>query len=81
MGLFTKSKTVPTSYKPVLEGSEVVELFARLTLYQQAALLRLISRNIMIKIRGEEFMGFEFEFDVNGAVIDVSASTVEESES
>ena len=50
MKLFKKQASVPQSYRPVLEASEVLELFARMTLHQQAALMRLMSRNLMIEI-------------------------------
>jgi len=76
---FTKKKTLPQSYKPVLEGSEVIDLFARLTLYQQAALMRLLSRNTVLNVNGEQYMGYEFDYEVEGAVISVSQS-VEESD-
>ena len=38
-------------------------------MHQQAALMRLISRNIAIEIAGETHMGFEFDYGVEGAVI------------
>ena len=40
MNLFNKDKpkSVPQSYAPVLEAQEVIDLFSRLTLHQQAAL-------------------------------------------
>tara|TARA_R110000850_G_scaffold5876_2_gene23604 strand:- start:142 stop:381 length:240 start_codon:yes stop_codon:yes gene_type:complete len=76
---FAKKKTLPQSYKPVLEGSEVIDLFARLTLYQQAALMRLLSRNTVLNVNGEQYMGYEFDYEVEGAVISVSQS-VEESD-
>ena len=62
-------KTTPQSYKPVLEAPEVIELFSRLTLHQQAALLRLISRNLEINLRGESHMGYELDYEVVGAMI------------
>ena len=52
MKLFKKEASVPQTYRPVLEATEVLELFARMTLHQQAALLRLMSRNLMIEIDG-----------------------------
>tara|TARA_R100000656_G_scaffold73272_1_gene54547 strand:- start:243 stop:476 length:234 start_codon:yes stop_codon:yes gene_type:complete len=61
--------TVPQSYQPVLEAQEVVDLFGRLTLHHQAALLRLMSRNFVIQIEDEPHMGYEFNFDVEGALI------------
>ena len=64
-----KAKTVPQSYQPVLEAKEVIELFSRLTLHHQAALLRLISRNLVINVEGENHMGYDFDYEVDGAVV------------
>ena len=62
-------KEVPQTYKPVLEAPEVIDLFSRLTLHQQTALLRLISRNLELDINGETIMGLELEYEVVGAMI------------
>ena len=62
-------KTVPQSYKPVVEAPEVIELYSRLTLRHQTALLRLISRNLEIEIDGETTMGYDMDFEVDGAMI------------
>ena len=51
--IFGKNRPVPQTYRPVLEASEVIELFGRLTMHQQAALMRLISRNLMIELDSE----------------------------
>ena len=64
-----KARPVPQSYRPVLEAKEVIELFSRLTLHHQAALLRLISRNLVINIDGETHMGYDFDYEVDGAVV------------
>ena len=64
-----KGKSLPQSYQPVLEATEVIALFSRLTLHHQAALLRLISRNLVINIEGESHMGYDFDYDVNGAIV------------
>ena len=64
-----KAKTVPQAYQPVLEAKEVIELFSRLTLHHQAALLRLISRNLVIHINDEDHMGYDFDYEVEGAVV------------
>ena len=70
MNLFSKkTKPIPQSYQPVLESKEVIDLFSRTTMHQQAALMRLSSRNIAIEIAGETHMGFEFDYGVEGAVI------------
>ena len=64
-----KAKTVPQSYQPVLEAKEVIQLFSRLTLHHQAALLRLISRNLVINVNGESHMGYDFDYEVDGAIV------------
>ena len=64
-----KAKTVPQSYQPVLEAKEVIELFSRLTLHHHAALLRLISRNLVINVEGENHIGYDFDYKVDGAVV------------
>ena len=70
MKLFSqKLRAMPQSYQPVLEAAEVIELFSRLTLHHQAALLRLISRNLIIEVDGDQHMGFEFEYGVDGAMV------------
>ena len=60
---------VPPSYRPVAGADEVIDLFARMTLHQQAALLRLCSRNLMIDIDGEFHMGYDYDWNVSGAMI------------
>ena len=67
-----KARSVPQSYQPVLEATEVIALFSRLTLHHQAALLRLISRNLVINIDGEAHMGYDFDYEVDGAVVSAS---------
>ena len=69
-----KSKSVPQPYKPVLEAQEVIDLFSRLTLHQQAALMRLISRNIEINVGGDTYMGYELDYEVVGAIISATES-------
>tara|TARA_A100001515_G_scaffold143333_1_gene144202 strand:+ start:417 stop:662 length:246 start_codon:yes stop_codon:yes gene_type:complete len=70
MNLFSKRpRAVPQTYQPVLEAAEVIELFSRLTLHHQAALLRLISRNLIIEVDGDQHMGFEFDYGVDGAMV------------
>ncbi len=82
MNFFSKpgsQRPVPQSYKPVLESSEVIDLFARLTLHQQAALLRLLSRNMVIDLGDDNrYMGYEFDYNVSGAVISVTPSDDED---
>ena len=67
-------KNTPQSYKPVLAAPEVIELFSRLTLHQQTALLRLISRNLEIKLNGQSHMGYELDYEVVGAMIQATES-------
>ena len=69
-----KNKSVPQSYKPVLEAQEVIDLYIRLTLHQQAALMRLISRNIEINVGGDMIMGYELYYEVVGAIIRATES-------
>ena len=69
MNLFKRKKSVPQTYQPVLEAKEVIEVFSSLPLHHQAALLRLISRNLVIQVNGETHMGYEFDYDVDNAVI------------
>ena len=69
-----KQKSVPQSYKPVLEAQEVIDLYSRLTLHQQAALMRLISRNIEVNVGGDTYMGYELDYDVVGAIIRATES-------
>ena len=78
MNLFNKikpkKKAVPQSYKPVLEAQEVIDLYSRLTLHQQAALMRLISRNIEVNVGGDTIMGYERDYEVVGAIIRATES-------
>jgi hypothetical protein len=69
MNLFkNKRKAVPQTYQPVLESGEIIDLFSRMTLHQQAALMRLMSRNVVLDA-GDYIMGYELEWSVEGAVI------------
>ena len=65
-------KEVPQTYKPVLEAPEVIDLFSRLTLHQQTALLRLISRNLEVVVGEDRYMGYELDYEVVGAIIRAS---------
>ena len=69
-----RQKSVPQSYKPVLEAQEVIDLYSRLTLHQQAALMRLISRNIEVSVGGDTYMGYELDYEVVGAIIRATES-------
>ena len=66
-----KKKQTPVSYQ-IEHPNEVVELFSRLTLHHQVALLRLMSRNLMVNVNGKTTMGYEMNFDVNGALIEAT---------
>ena len=69
MNLFkNKKKAVPQTYQPVLESGEIIDLFSRMTLHQQAALMRLMSRNLVLDV-GDYIMGYELEWSVESAVI------------
>jgi len=67
-------KPIPQSYKPVVEAPEVIELFSRLTLHHQVALLRLMSRNLEVEIDGQTTMGYDLDFEVVGAMIKATES-------
>ena len=70
--LFNKDKQLHTTYQDKLQPQEVLDLFSRLTLHHQAALLRLISRNLVFKLDDESIFGYEMDFKVNGAMIEAS---------
>ena len=61
-----------------MEAQEVIDLFSRMTLHQQAALMRLTSRNLMMDIDGEFYMGYDFDWNVQGAMIIASPAELEE---
>ena len=69
MNIFKKEKRVAQTYQSALQPAEVVELFTRLTLHHQAALLRLISRNLIIQTGDSHEMGYDFDYEVDGALI------------
>ena len=50
-------------------ADESIDLFSRTTLHHQAALLRLISRNLILETEDGPLMGIDFDFDVDKAVI------------
>ena len=79
--IFKKKPTqIPQSYRPVADAGEVIDLFSRMTLHQQAALLRLCSRNLMIDFDGEFHMGYDFDWNVSGAMIIASPAEMGEPE-
>tara|TARA_R100000654_G_scaffold21364_1_gene43071 strand:+ start:176 stop:421 length:246 start_codon:yes stop_codon:yes gene_type:complete len=72
--IMASEKPVPQSYRPVMEAQEIVDVFSRTTLHQQAALLRLISRNVIINVGGVDIHGLDLDYEVEGAVIKASES-------
>ena len=79
MNLFGKKKQVPQTYRPVMEAQEVIDLFSRMTLHQQAALMRLMSRNLIIELPSDSAMGYELDWNVDGALIVAFPAQPEES--
>ena len=50
-------------------ADEVIEFYSRLNLQQQASLMRLMARNLMINLNGNEVWGQELDYEVSGAMI------------
>jgi hypothetical protein len=78
MNLFKRKQLPPPSYRPPLEAAEIIQLFTQLTLHQQAALMRLMSRNLVLTVDGEQIMGYEFDYNVDGAMIVATPETEED---
>jgi hypothetical protein len=72
--IMASDKPVPQSYRPVMEAQEIVDVFSRTTLHQQAALLRLISRNVIVNIDGQDIHGLDLNYEVEGAIIKATES-------
>lgn len=64
-------KDLPESYE-IKDPKEIISMFTKLNLHHQVALLRLISRNILLEVDDKTFIGLEFEYDVDGALIKIS---------
>ena len=64
-------KDLPESYE-IEDPKEIISMFTKLNLHHQVALLRLISRNILLEVDDKTFIGLEFEYDVDGALIKIS---------
>tara|TARA_B100000886_G_C20091942_1_gene354248 strand:+ start:50 stop:292 length:243 start_codon:yes stop_codon:yes gene_type:complete len=73
--IVAKEKSIPQSYRPVMEAQEIVDVFSRTTLHQQAALLRLISRNVIINMDGQDTHGLDLNYEVEGAIIKATESS------
>ena len=73
--IMAKTKSTPQSYRPVMEAQEIVDVFSRTTLHQQAALLRLISRNVIINVDGQDIHGLDLDYEVDGAIIKATESS------
>jgi hypothetical protein len=53
-----------------MTGEEVIDAYARLNLYQKAAMLRLLVRDVIFKVNNEEVSGLNFtDIKVDGAII------------
>ena len=64
-----RRKTLAATYEPPMGADEIIDLFSRTTLHHQAALLRLISRILILETEDGPLMGSDFDFDVDKAVI------------
>ena len=70
MSLFKKKGKDVLQNASRLTGEEIIETYARLNLYQKAALLRLLVRDVIFKINNEEVSGLNFsDIKVDGAII------------
>ena len=69
-----KDKPTPQSYRPGMDAQEIIDVFSRTTLHQQAALLRLISRNVIINVDGQDIHGLDLDYEVEGAIIKATES-------
>jgi hypothetical protein len=72
--IMAKDKPTPQSYRPVMDAQEIIDVFSRTTLHQQAALLRLISRNVIINVDGQDIHGLDLDYEVEGAIIKATES-------
>lgn len=70
MSLFKKKGKDVLQNASRLTGEEIIETYARLNLYQKAALLRLLVRDVIFKVNNEEVSGLNFsDIKVDGAII------------
>ena len=63
---FKRKKQVAVSQE-IQHPSEILDLF------HQVALLRLMSRNLVINMNGKSVLGHEMNFEVNGAMIEATS--------
>jgi hypothetical protein len=53
-----------------MNASEIIEVYARLNLFQKAALLRLLVRDVIFEHGEEQISGLQFnDIEVDGAII------------
>ena len=80
--IFGKKETEkrPVSYE-IAHPNEVIEWLVKLTLHHQAALIRLISRNMIVTINYETAMGYDMNFEVVGAIIEAKNNLDQPSDS
>lgn len=70
MSLFKKKGEDVLQNASRLTGEEIIETYARLNLYQKAALMRLLVRDVIFKVNNEEVSGLNFtDIKVDGAII------------
>ncbi len=70
MSIFKKKSDDVLVQTNKMTGDEIIETYARLNLYQKAALLRLLVRDVIFKINSEEVSGLNFtDIKVDGAII------------
>ena len=78
MNIFKQKKMPPPTYREPLEAAEIIQLFGQLTLHQQAALMRLMSRTLVIRTGNHEIMGYELDFNVDGALVAATTDSDED---
>ena len=68
--LFSKNKSDIIIETSKMSSDEVINTYARLNLFQKAALLRLLIRDVIFEINNEPISGLQFEnIEVDGAII------------
>jgi hypothetical protein len=68
--MFNKKKNDLLIETSKMSSDEVINTYARLNLFQKAALLRLLIRDVIFEINGEAVSGLQFEdIEVDGAII------------